>query len=78
MGWTIAPFAQLHDLIESTLRFSTRATYSYNGVSRVSVADQKKVSGAIVAGDPACAEAAMQELIEEALHLIRTRIEKSG
>jgi len=71
-------FAQLRELIESTLRFSIRATNSYKGVSRASIADHKKVSDAIMAGDAERAEAAMRELIEEALDLIKGRIAKNG
>ena len=71
-------FAQLRELIESTLRFSIRATNSYKGVSSASVADHKKVSDAILAGDAEYAEAAMRELIQEALDLIKGRIADSG
>lgn len=67
-------FAQLRELIESTLRFSIRATNSYKGVSSASVADHKKVSDAILAGDAEYAEAAMRELIQEALDLIKGRV----
>jgi DNA-binding FadR family transcriptional regulator len=40
-------------------------------VRLASVNDHKKVSDAILAGDPATAQTAMRELIEEALDLIR-------
>jgi DNA-binding FadR family transcriptional regulator len=63
-------FSQLRELIESTLRFSIRATNSYKGVPKASVADHKKVSDAIMAGDPELAEIAMRELIREVLDLI--------
>ncbi len=64
-------FAQLHELIESTLRFSIRATNSYKGVPKASVADHQKVSDAIFAGNPQLAEDAMRELVQEALDLIK-------
>jgi len=64
-------FAQLRELIESTLRFSIRATNSYKGVPKASVADHKKVSDAILAGNSVAAENAMRELIQEALDLIK-------
>jgi|HubBroStandDraft_5_1064220.scaffolds.fasta_scaffold41412_2 DNA-binding FadR family transcriptional regulator len=64
-------FAQLHELIETALRFSIRTTNRVKGVRLASVNDHKKVSDAILRGDAAGAEAAMRELIEEALHLIR-------
>jgi DNA-binding FadR family transcriptional regulator len=64
-------YSQLHELIESALRFSIGMTNHYKGVSRASVADHKKVTDAIFAGRPQAAESAMRDLIEEALELIR-------
>lgn len=64
-------FAQMRELIESTLRFSIRATNHYKGVPSASVADHKKVCDAIMVSDPKGAETAMQELIQEALDLIK-------
>jgi DNA-binding FadR family transcriptional regulator len=64
-------YAQLRELIETALRFSIRTTNRFKGVRLASVNDHKKVSDAILAGNPAAAEKAMRGLIEEALDLIR-------
>jgi DNA-binding FadR family transcriptional regulator len=64
-------YAQLRELIETALRFSIRTTNRFKGVRLASVNDHKKVSDAILAGNPAAAEKAMRALIEEALDLIR-------
>lgn len=64
-------YSQLRELIETALRFSIRTTNRFKGVRLASVNDHKKVSDAILAGDPATAQTAMRELIEEALDLIR-------
>jgi DNA-binding FadR family transcriptional regulator len=64
-------FSELGDLIDTALRFSIRMTNRHKGVRLASVADHKRVSDAILAGDAAAAEAAMRELIKEALELIQ-------
>jgi len=64
-------YAQLHELIETALRFSIRTTNRFKGVRLASVNDHKRVSDAILAGDSRVAETAMRALIEEALDLIR-------
>lgn len=61
---------QFRDLTESTLRFSIRRTNAYAGVSRASAVDHRKVSTAIVEGDPAKATQLMHDLIEGALDLL--------
>jgi DNA-binding FadR family transcriptional regulator len=71
-------YAQLTGLIATALRFSIRTTNRYKGVQLASVADHKKVADAIIAGKPVLAEAAMRSLVEEALHLIRTREERQS
>ena len=63
-------YTQLRKLTETALRFSIRMTNRYKGVHRASVQDHKKISDAVLAGDAAEAEAAMQYLIQEALDLI--------
>ena len=63
-------YTQLRKLTETALRFSIRMTNRYKGVHRASVQDHKKISDAVLAGDAALAEAAMQYLIQEALDLI--------
>ena len=65
-------YAQLHELIETALRFSIRATNTYKGVRLASVADHKTISDAIVAGDAKEAARSMRALIEEALGLIES------
>ena len=65
-------YSQLRELIDTALRFSIRMTNRHKGVRLASVSDHKRVSDAIMAGDALEAEAAMRELIEEALGLIQT------
>ncbi|HWA91050.1 MAG TPA: FadR/GntR family transcriptional regulator [Rhizomicrobium sp.] len=62
-------YSRLGELIEAALRFSIRMTNRQTGVR--SVAEHKKVSDAIIAGDAKRAEAAMQALVEDALAQIR-------
>ena len=64
-------YSELRDLIDTALRFSIRMTNRHKGVRLASVADHKRVSDAILAGDAAEAETAMRELIQEALDLIQ-------
>lgn len=61
---------QFTDLSEATLRFSIRRTNAYAGVSRASAIDHRRVSNAIVEGDPALASTLMRQLIEGALQLL--------
>ncbi len=63
-------FAQLSGVTEAALRFSIRMQNRYKGVRRASVADHKKISDAILAGDAEAAEEAVRALIQEALDLI--------
>lgn len=63
-------YRQLREMIESALRFSIRRTNDYKGVSLASVADHRKVADAILARDPAGAEAAMRAIVLEALQLL--------
>ena len=63
-------FAQLGGVTETALRFSIRMTNRVKGVRRASVPDHKKISDAILAGDPETAETAMRALIQEVLDLI--------
>lgn len=63
-------YAQLCDMIDTAARFSIRATNFFKGVAQASAADHKKVADAIVIGDAAGAESAMQFLMQEALDLI--------
>lgn len=63
-------YSQLSELTETALRFSIGATNRFKGVRRASAADHKAVADAILAGNPAAAEAAMQALIEEVLNLM--------
>ncbi len=63
---------QFRDLTESTLRFSIRRTNAYAGVSRASAIDHRKVSTAIVEGDPEKATKLMHDLIQGALDLLLT------
>jgi DNA-binding FadR family transcriptional regulator len=63
-------FLQLRQLIETALRFSIRMTNERKGVRLASVADHNKVAEAILAGDPAAAEAAMRAMMEETLMLL--------
>ena len=63
-------FAQLGGVTETALRFSIRMTNRVKGVRRASVPDHRKISDAILAGDPEAAETAMRALIQEALDLI--------
>jgi DNA-binding FadR family transcriptional regulator len=60
----------LRDLIDTALRFSIRMTNRRKGVRLASVEDHKRVSDAILAGRAEEAEAAMRDLIQEALGLI--------
>ncbi len=64
-------YTQLRELIDTALRFSIRMTNRRKGVRLASVADHKRVSDAILAGDAVQAEIAMRELIQEALDLIQ-------
>ncbi|HWA91049.1 MAG TPA: FadR/GntR family transcriptional regulator [Rhizomicrobium sp.] len=64
-------YAQLPELISTALRFSIRMTNRQKGVRLASVADHEKVCTAIMAGDIAKAEAAMEFLIQETLDLIK-------
>jgi DNA-binding FadR family transcriptional regulator len=64
-------YAQLSEFIESALRFSIKLTNRYKGVRLASVADHKKVADAIHAGKSETAAAAMRNLIQEALDLIK-------
>jgi DNA-binding FadR family transcriptional regulator len=63
-------FAQLSGVTEAALRFSIRMQNRFKGVRRASVADHRKISDAILAGDPDQAEEATRALIQEALDLI--------
>ncbi len=63
-------YSKLPELIDTALRFSIRMTNRQKGVRLASVADHKKVSDAILAGNVAKAEAAMEYLIHETLDLI--------
>jgi DNA-binding FadR family transcriptional regulator len=63
-------YSQLSGVTESALRISIRMQNRYKGVRRASVADHKKISDAILAGDDATAEEAMRMLVQEALDLI--------
>src|ERR1700729_3419382 len=58
-------YAQLTGFTSTALRFSIRMTNRYKGVRLASVADHKKVADAIIAGNVAKAEAAMEYLIQE-------------
>ncbi len=63
-------YAQLCQLIQTALRFSIRTTNHYKGVRLASVADHKKISDAILAGDAQKAADSMRALIQEVLDLI--------
>ena len=63
-------FAQLSGVTETALRFSIRMQNRMKGVRRASVSDHKKISNAILAGEPEKAEEATRALIQEALDLI--------
>jgi DNA-binding FadR family transcriptional regulator len=63
-------YAKLPELIDTALRFSIRMTNRQKGVRLASVADHKKVSDAILAGDGKKAETAMEYMIQETLDLI--------
>lgn len=63
-------YAQLHELIQTALRFSIRMTNNYKGVRLASVADHKKISDAILAGDAKTASESMRALLNEALALM--------
>jgi DNA-binding FadR family transcriptional regulator len=63
-------YAQLAGVTETALRISIRLQNRYKGVRRASVADHKRISDAILAGDGAAAEKTMRDLIQEALDLI--------
>jgi DNA-binding FadR family transcriptional regulator len=65
-------YEQLHELIQTALRFSIRTSNRAKGVSLASVNDHKKVLDAITAGNATLAEKLMRALIEEALALIRS------
>jgi DNA-binding FadR family transcriptional regulator len=64
-------FAHLPELIETALRFSIRTTNQYKGVRLASIADHRKISDAIVAGDARTAASSMRVLIQEALDLLQ-------
>jgi len=61
---------QLHEMIETALRFSIRLTNSLKGVQLASIADHKAVADAILARDSAGAETAMREMIQGTLDLL--------
>jgi DNA-binding FadR family transcriptional regulator len=63
-------YAQLSGVTETALRFSIRMQNRLKGVRRASVPDHRRISDAILAGNPTAAEAATRELIQEALDLI--------
>jgi DNA-binding FadR family transcriptional regulator len=63
-------YSKLPEMIDTALRFSIRMTNRQKGVRLASVADHKKVSDAILAGNVAKAETAMEYLIQETLDLI--------
>lgn len=65
-------YEQLHELIQTALRFTIRASNRAKGVSLASVNEHKKILDAITAGDAVLAEKLMRTLIEEALALIRS------
>lgn len=65
-------YSQLRELTATALRFSIRTTNRYKGVRLASVADHKKISDAIMAGNPKAAHEAMRKLIQEVLDLIRS------
>lgn len=71
-------YAQLCELIETSLRFSIRTTNYFKGVKLASVADHRKVADAIMSGNAPEAEAAMRSLIQEALELIRSAAANSS
>ena len=64
-------YMQLRELIETALRFSIRRTNDYKGVRFASIMDHKRISDAILAGDPDQAAALMRTLIQETLDLVR-------
>ncbi|MFT3906313.1 MAG: FadR/GntR family transcriptional regulator [Steroidobacteraceae bacterium] len=66
-------YAQLRELIVTALRFSIRTTNRYKGVRLASVADHRKISDAILAGNGRTAGDAMRKLLQEVLDLIRAR-----
>jgi len=63
-------FAQLSGVTEAALRFSIRMQNRFKGVRRASVPDHRRISDAILSGDPENAEEATRDLIQEALDLI--------
>jgi len=71
-------YAQLTGLTATALRFSIRTTNRYKGVRLASVADHKKVAGAILAGKSAVAHEAMRKLIQEAMDLIIAREDRQS
>ena len=71
-------YSQLSGVTESALRISIRMQNRYKGVRRASVADHKRISDAILAGDAAAAEEAMRLLIQEVLDLINKADSDAG
>ena len=63
-------YAQLHELIDTALRFSIRVTNEFKGVAVGNVADHKRVLDAIEAGDPDAARDAMRAILVEVRDLI--------
>ena len=63
-------YRQLHEMIETSLKFSIRLTNGLKGVRLASVLDHKLVADAILSGDAPEAEKKMRELIQSALDLM--------
>jgi DNA-binding FadR family transcriptional regulator len=63
-------YVQMHEMIETALKFSIRLTNGFGGDRLASVAAHKSVADAIISGDAALAEDRMRALIQEALDLI--------
>lgn len=62
---------QLHNFIDTALRFSIRFTNQSKGVHQADIGDHKAVADGIRAADPQRASQAMQALLDEAMELMR-------
>jgi len=63
-------YAQHCSVVEIALRHRFRAAMRFSGGRAISVADYKRVAGAILVSDTPAAEAAMRSLIKDSLDVI--------
>ena len=69
-------FAQLTDFISTALRVSIRYTNRIKGVSGADVQKHRDIYEAIISGDAARAESAVKTILDEALQLIESQLDK--